>query len=75
MGAYVDSQVECYSGSTYGEAPRRFTFQDKQLEVKSILSRGRQPEGLFFHVLGSDDGIYELVFVIEKDHWQVKQFV
>jgi len=43
-------QVECYSGHTYAQEPRAFTWHGERYEVERIIKRWRTPEGPSFRV-------------------------
>ena len=66
----IPIKVECYSGYKADEYPKRFLWNDKQVEIKDILDRWYQgnndpewPIGNYFKVI-SDDGTK---YIIKRD--------
>jgi hypothetical protein len=43
-------QVECYSGYTYAQEPRAFTWHGQRYEVERVIKRWRTPQGPGFRV-------------------------
>jgi hypothetical protein len=43
-------QVECYSGYTYAQEPRAFTWRGQRYEVERVIKRWRTPQGPGFRV-------------------------
>jgi hypothetical protein len=46
----MTDNVECYSGSAYGEKPVALTWQGKRYTTLEILSQGRTPQVKWFRV-------------------------
>ncbi len=65
------AQVECYSGSRYGERPLSFLVADKRYVVKQVEESWRTPSALHFRVRTDDDEVYELAYNEEADQWHV----
>ncbi len=72
-------QVECYAGGKADEAPRRFTWEERTLEVGEVLDRWYQveskpewPRADYFKVR-AEDGQYLLKHDLESDEWFLGQ--
>jgi hypothetical protein len=68
----MDCQVETYSGSRLHEHPRRFTWEDRWLEVSRILNRWRDPDHLYFKVRAADGRTYLLIYHCRRDAWEAQ---
>lgn len=64
-------QVECHSGTTYGERPIAFLWEGERLRIVEIEARWRLPDGRKFRVRVEDDRIFELYYVEQVDEWQI----
>ncbi len=64
-------QVECYSGSRYGERPLSFNFDDQRYLVKTVEKSWRTPSALHFRVLTEDDESFELAYDETADQWHI----
>ncbi|HYG36744.1 MAG TPA: hypothetical protein VEC99_18270 [Clostridia bacterium] len=69
-------QVECYAGSRADETPRRFTMEERVVEVAEIIDRWYQieskpewPRADYFKVMGADQHEYLLKHDLESDGW------
>jgi len=70
-------QVECYSGYTYAQEPRAFTWQGRRYQVKRVIKRWRTPQGPGFRVevteiSGSQSPIsqpVDLTYRENEDRW------
>ena len=62
-------QVECYSGHTYAQEPRRFLFGNERLAITEVRRRWREPTGPCFEVLASDGARYILAYDETRDFW------
>jgi hypothetical protein len=67
-------QVECYAGHRAEEEPRRFTFGERQVEIREILDRWLDPASRYFKVRGDDGGIYILRHDTGTDQWELTLF-
>jgi hypothetical protein len=65
------AQVECYSGSRYGERPLRFLFADKRYLVKEVEESWRTPTALHFRVRTVDAESFELTYNERDDQWHI----
>ncbi len=65
-------QVETYSGSRLHERPRRFTWGGQWLEVRLILARGQEPDGLCFKIAATDGRRYVLKYSHLRDDWEAQ---
>jgi len=65
--------VQCYSGSTYPERPRSFTWHGTHYEVCDIIDRRRQPAGVGFLVRCSPgNSVFDLFYNETTDQWQIQ---
>ena len=71
MTASDDAMVECYSGHTYAQEPRAFSFGSARRTVMAIRKRWREPTGPCFRVLADDGAIYALAYDEAADQWHV----
>ena len=65
------AEVECYSGSRYGERPLCFLLADKRHVVKEVQESWRTPSVLHYRVRTDDDEVYELTYDERDDQWHV----
>jgi len=72
----VPIQVECYAGAKADETPRRFTLEERTVEVGEVLDRWYQlesklewPRADYFKVLAADEREYLLKHDLEADEW------
>ncbi len=72
---YVRVHVECYAGYRGEEEPRRFDWQERQLEVIEILDRWLDPNHRYFKVRGNDEGIYMLRHDADSGVWELSVFL
>ena len=61
--------VSCYSGSSYAERPQKFTWQQKEYSIESILSTSRTPDRKRFHVRTDQEENFILEYLFENEHW------
>jgi len=72
----VPIRVECYAGAKADETPRRFTMEERTVEVGEVLDRWYQveskpewPQADYFKVLAADEREYPLKHDLEADEW------
>jgi len=61
--------VECYSGYTYAQEPRAFTWQGQRYEVTEIERRWREPQGPVFCLRTTDGQRWQLAYDEAQDLW------
>ena len=64
-------QVECYSGSRYGERPLRFLRGDQWHVVKEIDASWRTPSAVHFRVRTEGGDRCELTYDERVEQWHV----
>ncbi|HEY46405.1 MAG TPA: hypothetical protein G4O14_06440 [Anaerolineae bacterium] len=64
-------QVECHSGTTYGERPIALYWEGERLLIVDIEARWRLPDGRKFRVRVEDDRTFELYYVEQVDEWRI----
>ncbi|MCR4407394.1 MAG: DUF6504 family protein [Anaerolineae bacterium] len=62
-------EVECYSGHTYAQRPRAFTWRGQRYQVEAVERTWRTPQGLHFRVRTPEDSVFELVYNEHEDVW------
>lgn len=62
-------QVACYSGHSYAQEPRAFTWQGRQQVVAVVERAWRTPSGPCFRVQTEDGARFELVYDEGADRW------
>jgi hypothetical protein len=67
----VERRVICYSGYTYAQHPRAFSWQGEEYEVSAIIGEEHTPQGKKFLVKTVGEELFFLDYTIELDHWQV----
>jgi len=61
-------EVECYSGHTYAQRPRFFTWQGHRHRVEAVERTWRTPQGPHFRVRTASFSA-ELVYNETQDRW------
>jgi hypothetical protein len=68
----MQSQVETYSGFRLHERPRRFTWGEEWLQVRTVLKGWRSPEHLYFKVVAGDERTFLLSYHEVSDTWEAE---
>jgi hypothetical protein len=75
----MTDNVECYSGSAYGERPMALTWQGRRYSIREILSQGRTPLVKWFRIQTDAGDLFELSYneaaedsTLEHE-WQIKK--
>ncbi|MDY7040390.1 MAG: DUF6504 family protein [Chloroflexota bacterium] len=63
-------EVECYSGRTYAQRPRAFTWRGRRYRVREVERTWRTPQGLHFRVR-ADQLRAELAYNETQDRWML----
>jgi hypothetical protein len=76
----IPIRVECYAGAKADETPRRFTWEERTIEVHEVLDRWYQveskpewPRADYFKVQAADAREYLLKHDLESDEWFLGQ--
>jgi len=76
----IPIQVDCYAGAKADETPRRFTWEERTIEVGEVLDRWYQveskpewPRADYFKVRAADEREYLLKHDLEADEWFLGQ--
>jgi hypothetical protein len=64
-------QVTCYSGHSYAQEPRAFTWQGERHLVAAVERTWRTPLALHFRVRTEDGARYELTYDELADEWRL----
>lgn len=66
--------VQCYAGHRADEAPQRFFFGERKVEVIETLDRWLDPDHEYFKVRGDDQSVYILCHDVAADRWELTMF-
>ncbi len=66
-----DGLVECYSAYEYAQRPTALHWEGQRLEVEQVQVEWRLPGGKRFRVRTQDGRLFELIYLILEDEWQV----
>jgi hypothetical protein len=69
--ANIPLEVECYAGYRGEETPRRFTLDDRTVEVVAVVERWREPHRRGFRVRGDDGRAYRLRQAADTGRWEL----
>ncbi|MFQ6059457.1 MAG: aminotransferase class I/II-fold pyridoxal phosphate-dependent enzyme [Anaerolineae bacterium] len=64
-------EVECYSGYTYAQEPRAFTWRGERHVVQAVERVWRTPEGIRFRVRTEGGDICDLGYDERGDEWRI----
>jgi hypothetical protein len=64
-------QVECYSGHSYAQEPRAFTWQGQRRVIIAVERAWRAPSGPCFRVRTEDGARFELAYDEQADKWRL----
>ncbi|MBE9514484.1 MAG: hypothetical protein KAX25_04390 [Dehalococcoidia bacterium] len=62
-------KVQCYSGHTYAQEPRSFSWQGKDNKIDSVERAWQEPGKRSFQVVTGDRKLFELSYNEETDLW------
>ena len=68
-------KVICYSGHTYAERPRSFTWEGIEYKVEKIEKAWREPGNRLFQVSTKDNRRFRLCYDEIKDQWSLIELV
>lgn len=69
MGGWESACVRCYSGYTYAQEPRSFTWGGRSRLVGRIERSWHTPGGRRFLVVDEDESRFLLEYRDRADHW------
>ena len=67
-----DLTVECYSGHTYAQEPRAWTWQGRHYRAVHIEQRWRTPDGPAFRLRTEGGERFELRYHELEDRWLIR---
>ncbi len=67
--------VKCYSGHTYAQEPRSFTWEGVECEVAAIEKAWQEPGERHFLVKTGDNKFFQLCYNEAKERWSVIKVV
>lgn len=64
-------KVSCYSGQSYAQRPKSFTWEGVEYEVAKIEKEWRQPGERCFQVRTGDNKLFQLCYNESQDQWSL----
>jgi hypothetical protein len=68
-------KVKCYSGQTYAERPRSFTWEGIEYEVEEIEKEWREPGEKYFQVRTRDNKLFQLCYNEKQEQWSLTELI
>ena len=65
--------VDCYAGSRGEERPRRFTFENQLVEIRTIVEQWRTPDHRCFKVRTAAGESYTLRHAVRSGVWELTE--
>ena len=65
--------VDCYAGFRGEETPRRFTFENQLVEIRTVVDRWRTPDHRYFRVRTAASERYTLRHDVKSGVWELTQ--
>ncbi len=75
QGENMETNVRCYSGYIYAQEPRVFTWQGKEIKIKSLKQVQQEPGKRLFKVIAEDGKLFELCYNEAADRWSVVELL
>ena len=63
--------VDCYAGSRGEETPRRFTFENQGVEIRTVVEQWRTPDHRYFKVSTAAGESYTLRQEVQSGGWEL----
>ncbi len=63
--------VDCYAGSRGEETPRRFTFENQLVEIRTVVDQWRTPDHRYFKVRPAASESYTLRHDVKSGVWEL----
>jgi hypothetical protein len=67
--------VKCYSGHTYAQEPRSFTWEGVEYEVAEILKAWQEPQERCFLVKTGDNKFFQICYNEANKRWSLNEVV
>ena len=67
--------VRCYSGQTYAERPKSFTWDGAEYEVAELAQEWRGVGTKNFRVRTKDNKLFQLCYNESQDQWSLTELV
>ena len=68
-------EVRCYSGHTYAERPKSFTWEGIEYEVAEIEKSWQQPGERCFQVRTGDNKLFKLCYNETERNWSLTELI
>ena len=68
-------EVNCYSGHTYAEEPRSFTWEGTEYQVQDIEKAWQEPGERCFRVRTTDNKLFKLCYNEIQKQWSLTELV
>ena len=65
--------VDCYAGSRGEETPRRFTFENRLIEIRTVVERRQTPDHRYFNVSTAAGERYTLRQDVRSGVWELTE--
>lgn len=70
----MEVHVECYAGYRGEQTPRRFSFDDRVIEVSEVLDAWLAPDHRYFKVRGDEGACYILRNDVAAADWELTMY-
>ncbi len=70
-----DLKVNCYSGHTYAERPKSFSWRSVEYEVEKIEKSWQEPGERHFQVRTGDNKLFRLCYNETEQDWTLIELV
>ena len=67
----VPVRVDCYAGYRGEETPRRFTLENKLVEIRTVVEQWRTPDHRYFKVRTATAETYTLRQDVKSGVWEL----
>lgn len=68
-------KVNCYSGHTYAERPRSFTWEDTEYQIEEIEKEWLEPGKRCFQTRTGDNKLFKLCYNEVEESWSLTELV
>ena len=68
-------EVTCYSGHTYAEEPRSFTWEGTEYQVQEIEKAWQEPGERYFQVRTTDNKLFKLCYNEVRKEWSIREIL
>jgi len=69
----MKSPVEFHSSYAYAQRPTIIIWEGERVKVEIVLSEWRSPEGKNFRIKAENGRIFDLIYDMVVENWQVQE--